>query len=120
MENSSNSSSNEEAILKRILSDSSVEGIIMANEQGQLQYTSFDNNATFPIVSKLFSFTDIARSTIRDIDPTDDLITLRLRTQDKEMMVVAPEDGIKIIAIQKIKSSIPTKKQTDDEYNDTL
>jgi len=44
----------------------------------------------------------MARSAVRDICPTDNLISLRLRTRQKEVMVVAPKDGIRIIAIQKI------------------
>lgn len=110
--------STSEAVLKRILSNSTVEGIILTNNEGQPQYTSFDNNITFTIASKLFSFTKIARSTIRDIDPTDNLVTLRLRTRDKEMMVVAPEDGVYAIAIQKIESKLPVKQNSDNEYSD--
>ncbi|CAF1455624.1 unnamed protein product [Adineta ricciae] len=110
--------STSEAVLKRILSDSTVEGIILINNEGQPQYTSLDNNITFSIASKLFSFTNIARSTIRDIDPTDNLLTLRLRTREKEIMVVAPEDGVYAIAIQKIQSKIPIKQNSDNEDND--
>lgn len=59
----------------------------------------------------------MARSAVRDISPTDNLISLRLRTRQKEVMVVAPKDGIRIIAIQKINSSSPST-QLDKEYND--
>ena len=110
--------STSEAVLKRILSNSTVEGIILVNNEGQPQYTSFDNNITFSITSKLFSFTNIARSTIRDIDPTDNLLTLRIRTREKEIMVVAPEDGVHAIAMQKIQSDMPIKQNSDNEYND--
>ncbi|CAF1243380.1 unnamed protein product [Adineta steineri] len=108
----------EEATLKRLLAHPNVEGIILTNEEGQLQYTSLDNNLTFHITSKLLSFADMSRSIIRDIDPTDNLLTLRLRTRQKEMMVVAPEDGIQVIAIQKIHSSPTIKQHIEDEYDD--
>jgi len=101
-----------------LLAHSTVEGIILANDQGQPEYTSLDNNLTFLLTSKLFSFTDMARSTIRDIDPTDNLLTLRLRTREKEMMVVAPEGGMQIIAIQKINSPSAIIQQIEEEYND--
>ena len=110
----------EEATLKRLLTHPTVEGIILANEEGQLQFSSLDNNVTFFITSKLLSFADMARSIIRDMDPTDNLLTFRLRTQQKEMMVVAPQDAMQIIAIQKINSPLTIIQQTADEYNDNL
>ncbi|CAF0813566.1 unnamed protein product [Rotaria sordida] len=122
MENTSNLSPIEEAILKRILTNQTVEGVIVTNEDRQLQYTSLDNNITFFISSKLLSFADIVRSTIRDIDPTDDLLTFRLQTRHKEMMVVTPNDGMQVIAIQKINlsSSTSAKQQNDKEHNDSF
>jgi hypothetical protein len=76
---------------------------------------------TFFITSKLLSFADMARATIRDIDPTDNLITFRLRTREKEMMVVAPDDGMQVIAIQKVNTSTSlTIRKTDSEYNDNF
>jgi dynein light chain roadblock-type len=101
-----------------LLAHSTVEGIILVNDEGQPEYTTLDNNLTFLVTSKLCSITDMARSTIRDIDPTDNLLTLRLRTREKEMMVVAPEDGMQIIAIQKINSSSTIIQQIEEEYND--
>jgi dynein light chain roadblock-type len=110
----------EEATLKRILSQPSVEGIILTNEEGQLQYTSLDNNVTFLITSKLLNFAESARSTIRDLDPNDDLLTCRLRTREKEMMVVTSQDGVQIIAIQKMNSSLSSIQQTENEYTDNF
>ncbi|CAF0850037.1 unnamed protein product [Rotaria sp. Silwood1] len=124
MENASNLSPIEEAILKRVLNNPTVEGVIVTNEQAQLQYTSLDNNVTFFISSKLLSFANIVRSVIRDIDPADNLLTLRLRTRHKEMMVVTPNDGMQVIAIQKINlssSSSPlAQQQSDNEHNDNI
>ncbi len=105
----------EQATIKRVLAHPTVEGIILANEEGQLQYTSLDNNVTFFITSKLLLFADKARESIRDLDPTDNLLTIRLRTQSKEMMIVTPKDGMQVIAIQKINSSAATTQQTDKQ-----
>jgi dynein light chain roadblock-type len=107
---------NDEAIIKRLLANPSVEGIILTDEHGQLQYTSLDNNVTFVITSKLLFFADKARETVRDLDPTDDLITFRLRTRSKEMMAVTPKTGTQVIAIQKINlSSSSTVQQNTNE-----
>lgn len=95
----------EEATLKRLSTYPGVEGVILTNEEGQLHYTSLDNNVTFMITPKLLAFAEMARSAIRDICPTDNLISFRLRTRQKEVMVVAPKDGIRIIAVQKINTS---------------
>ncbi|CAF4336259.1 unnamed protein product [Rotaria socialis] len=112
----------EEVMLKRILANPTVEGVIVTNEQRQLQYTSLNNNVTFFIASKLLSFGDIARSAIRDIDPDDNLLTFRLRTREKEMMVITPVDGMQVIGIQKItsSSSILAKQKQENEYNDNF
>jgi hypothetical protein len=69
------------------------------------------------ITPKLLGFAEMARSAIRDISPTDNLISLRLRTRHKEVMVVAPKDGIQVIAIQKI--NLPSQSvKSEKEYND--
>jgi hypothetical protein len=71
------------------------------------------------ITPKLLGFAEMARSAIRDISPTDNLISLRLRTRQKEVMVVAPKDGIRIIAIQKINLP-PQTTQSDKDYHDNF
>ncbi len=110
---------NDIATIKRILTNPTVEGIILTDEQGQLKYTSLDNNVTFLISSKLLFCANKARETVRDLDPTDDLITLRLRTRTKEMMVVTPKDGMQVIALQKIQPSSMKVKKTETENPNT-
>lgn len=109
----------EEATLKRLSTYPGVEGLILTNQDGQLHYTSLDNNVTFTLTPKLLAFAEMARSAIRDISPTDNLISLRIRTRQKEVMVVAPVDGMRIIAIQKINTPSPII-QPEKEYNDNF
>ncbi|CAF0918605.1 unnamed protein product [Adineta ricciae] len=119
MDNSAGLLPADEAILKRLSTYRGVEGIILTNEEGQLHYTSLDNNVTFIITPKLLAFAEMARSAIRDICPTDNLVSLRLRTKQKEVMVVAPKDGIRVIAIQKL--NLPSQSaQPEKEYNDNF
>ncbi len=108
------------ATIKRLLKNPTVEGIILTDEQGQLQYTSLDNNVTFLISSKLLFCANKARETVRDFDPTDDLITLRLRTRSKEMMIVTPEDGMQVIAIQKIQPLSSKVQQPETEFKEKI
>ncbi|CAF1353607.1 unnamed protein product [Rotaria magnacalcarata] len=119
MDNTTGLLPTEEAILKRLSTYPSVEGIILTNEEGQLDFTSLDNNVTFMITPKLLAFAEMARSAIRDLCPTDNLISLRLRTRQKEIMVVAPKDGIRVIAIQKIATPSQTT-QPEKEFNDSF
>lgn len=110
---------NDEAILKRILAQPTLEGIILANEQGQFQYTTLDNNLTFLITSKLLAFSALAHTVIRDLNPNDTLITCRLRTKEKEMIVVTPPDSMRAIAIQRVAPSVvPTA--AENEYAESF
>lgn len=110
---------NDEAILKRILAHPTLEGIILANEQGQFQYTTLDNNLTFLITSKLLAFSALANTVIRDLSPSDTLITCRLRTKEKEMIVVTPPDSMQAIAIQRLNTSA-SASANDNEYTESF
>ena len=112
-------SQTEETIIKRLLANKTVVGVILTNKNEHIQYTSLDNNITFFITSKLVSFANMARSAVRDIDPTDELLTLRLRTQHKEIMLATTDDGTKGIAIQKINSLLSfSSPRPQSEYED--
>ena len=111
-------SENEEATLKRILAHGTVDGVIITNQQGQPQYTTLDNNLTYALSSKLLSFAAMADSIVRDIDPTDSLITVRLRTREKEMMIATAPEGINVIAIQRMSSPLAQGHPVND-YNDS-
>lgn len=110
----------DETIIKRLLTNPSVDGIIMTNAHGQLQYTTLDNNVTFLISSKLLFLANKAREIVRDFDPADNLITFRLRTRTKEMMVVTPDEGMHVIAIQKLKPIAARSQTFDDDFKDNL
>lgn len=79
-----------------------------------------DNNVTFLISSKLLFLANKARQVVRDFDPTDNLITFRLRTRSKEMMTVTPGDGMQVIAIQKVQSGRSAMQQLDEEFKDNV
>ena len=106
-------SSNDEQILKRILAHQTVEGLIIANEEDRYVYTTMDNNLTYLINSKLLAFTRYSEGIVRDLDPTDRLLTCRLRTKTKEMIVITPPDSLKLIALQSLK--LPAKHGTTDK-----
>nr|XP_013796622.1 PREDICTED: dynein light chain roadblock-type 2 [Apteryx mantelli mantelli] len=62
--------------------------------------TTFDNSTTVQYAGLLQQLTMKARSTVRDIDPRNDLTFLRIRSKKHEIMV-APENEYLLIVIQK-------------------
>ncbi|XP_018519578.1 dynein light chain roadblock-type 2 [Lates calcarifer] len=88
-----------EETLKRIEAHKGVIGTIVVNAEGIPIRTNLDNSTAVQYAGLLRHLTMLARSTVRDIDPQNDLIVLRIRTKKYEIMV-APENGFLLIVIQ--------------------
>ncbi|KAM4733603.1 dynein light chain roadblock-type 2-like [Anableps anableps] len=88
-----------EETLKRIESHKGVIGTIVTNAEGIPLRTTLDNSTTSQYARLLRNFTTMARSTVRDVDPQNDLTFLRIRSKKHEIMV-APEDNCMLIVIQ--------------------
>ncbi|XP_056138486.1 dynein light chain roadblock-type 2-like [Lampris incognitus] len=88
-----------EETLKRIKTHRGVIGTIVVNAEGIPIRTTFDNSTTVQYAGLLQQLTMKARSTIRDIDPQNDLTFLRIRSRKHEIMV-APENEFLLIVIQ--------------------
>eukprot|EP00112_Aurelia_sp_Birch-Aquarium-sp1_P008839 Seg1985.3 transcript_id=Seg1985.3/GoldUCD/mRNA.D3Y31 product="Dynein light chain roadblock-type 1" protein_id=Seg1985.3/GoldUCD/D3Y31 len=93
------SSPDVEATLKRIKQHSGVLGVIVVNNEGFAIRTTLDNPTTQLYLHHSRHLIHLSRHTIRDIDPTDDLKFLRMRSKKNEL-VIAPEDGYTLIVIQ--------------------
>ncbi|PAA46936.1 hypothetical protein BOX15_Mlig005159g3 [Macrostomum lignano] len=85
--------------LKRIQSHKGVQGVIICNESGIPIKTNMDNSTTTQYCSSMVRLTERARSAVRDLDPTNDLTFLRIRSKKNEIMV-APENDYLVIVIQ--------------------
>uniref|UniRef100_A0A8B9PLQ6 Dynein light chain roadblock-type 2 n=1 Tax=Apteryx owenii TaxID=8824 RepID=A0A8B9PLQ6_APTOW len=83
--------------LMQIFSEEIMEGLITF---GIPIRTTFDNSTTVQYAGLLQQLTMKARSTVRDIDPRNDLTFLRIRSKKHEIMV-APENEYLLIVIQK-------------------
>ncbi|XP_010346963.1 dynein light chain roadblock-type 2 isoform X1 [Saimiri boliviensis] len=79
-----------EETLKRIQSHKGVIGTMVVNAEGIPIRTTLDNSTTVQYAGLLHQLTMKARSTVRDIDPQNDLTFLRIRSKKHEIMV-APE-----------------------------
>lgn len=88
-----------EETLKRIQSHKGVIGIIVVNSEGIPIKTTLDNSTTVQYASLIHSLTSKARSIVRDIDPTNDLKFMRIRSKKNEIMC-APDKEFLLIVIQ--------------------
>ncbi|XP_077982286.1 dynein light chain roadblock-type 2 [Glandiceps talaboti] len=88
-----------EETLKRIQSHKGVIGIIVVNTEGIPIRTTLDNSTTVQYSGLIHTLAAKARSTVRDIDPQNDLTFLRIRSKKHEIMV-APEKEYLLIVIQ--------------------
>ncbi|XP_070763085.1 dynein light chain roadblock-type 2 [Enoplosus armatus] len=88
-----------EETLKRIEAHKGVIGTIVVNAEGIPIRTTLDNSTTVQYAGLLRHLTMKARSTVRDIDPQNDLTFLRIRSKKHEILV-APENDFLLIVIQ--------------------
>lgn len=102
--------------MKRIQSHKGVVGTIVVNSEGIFiinishypKYVSFsgipikttlDNTTTVQYAGLISSLADKARSVVRDLDPSNDLTFLRIRSKKHEIMV-APDKEFILIVVQ--------------------
>ncbi|KAF1392302.1 hypothetical protein EPR50_G00033310 [Perca flavescens] len=88
-----------EETLKRIQSQNGVQGIIIVNTEGIPIKTTLDNASTVQYAGLIHQLVMKARSTVRDIDPQNDLTFLRIRSKKNEIMI-APDKDYFLIVIQ--------------------
>ncbi|XP_063217024.1 dynein light chain roadblock-type 2 [Bacillus rossius redtenbacheri] len=88
-----------EETMKRIQSHKGVFGTIVVNSEGIPIRTSLDNTASVQYAGLISQLADKARSVVRDLDPTNDLTFLRIRSKKNEIMV-APDKEFILIVIQ--------------------
>ncbi|MEQ2232732.1 Dynein light chain roadblock-type 2 [Ilyodon furcidens] len=90
---------NIEETMKRIESHKGVIGTIVVNAEDIPIRTTLDNSTTAKYARLLRNFTILARSTVRDVDPQNDLTFVRIRSKKHEIMI-APENNYLLIVIQ--------------------
>uniref|UniRef100_A0A8C7MA08 Dynein light chain roadblock n=3 Tax=Salmoninae TaxID=504568 RepID=A0A8C7MA08_ONCKI len=76
-----------------------VQGIIIVNAEGIPIKTTLDNSSTVQYAGLIHQLVMKARSTVRDIDPQNDLTFLRVRSKKNEIMI-APDKDYFLIVIQ--------------------
>lgn len=94
-----------EEILKRIHNHPGVLGVIVVNDDGLPIRSTMDNSTTQLYAGNYCKLAALAQSSVRDLDPLNDLKFLRVRSKKTEIMV-APENEYILIVIQN-----PNKKE---------
>ncbi len=93
------------ATLTRITSQPDVIGVIVLTADGETIRTTFEDQEESNKYATLVSqFSSMCRSAVRDIDPTNDLRFVRLRSQKHEIISI-PEHGYQFIAVQSMSST---------------
>ncbi|XP_069807865.1 dynein light chain roadblock-type 1 [Dendropsophus ebraccatus] len=88
-----------EETLKRIQSQKGVQGIIIVNTEGIPIKSTMDNATTAQYAGLMHQLVMKARSSVRDIDPQNDLTFLRVRSKKNEIMI-APDKDYMLVVIQ--------------------
>uniref|UniRef100_A0A3B5MUY5 Roadblock/LAMTOR2 domain-containing protein n=1 Tax=Xiphophorus couchianus TaxID=32473 RepID=A0A3B5MUY5_9TELE len=86
-----------EETLKRIEGHKGVIGTIIVNSEGLPIRTTLDNSTTSLYARLLRSFTTLARSAVRDVDPQNDLTFVRIRSKKQEILVAPGEISVNFI-----------------------
>ncbi|KAM8711581.1 hypothetical protein ACLKA7_012148 [Drosophila subpalustris] len=85
-----------EETLKRIQSHKGVVGTIVVNNEGIPVKSTLDNTTTVQYAGLMSQLADKARSVVRDLDPSNDMTFLRVRSKKHEIMVAPDKDFILI------------------------
>ena len=88
-----------EETLKRISSHKGVHGILIVSADGNPIRSTLDPTLTTQYAAHITNIAAKARSVIRDLDPTNDLTFLRIRSKKHEIMV-APDKEYILIVVQ--------------------
>jgi dynein light chain roadblock-type len=86
-----------EETLNRIKQHRGVVGIVIVNSEGVAIRSTLDSKLTLQYSSLISQLAAKAKSIVRDLDPTNDLTFLRIRSKKHEIMVAPDKDYVLIV-----------------------
>ncbi|CAI5440644.1 unnamed protein product [Caenorhabditis angaria] len=86
-----------EETIRRLQSEKGVSGIIVVDVAGRVIHTTMDNDATQLHAAFLQQLTEKTKTTIRELDSSNDLTFLRLRTKKNEIMIAPDKDNVILV-----------------------
>ncbi|XP_021194837.2 dynein light chain roadblock-type 1 [Helicoverpa armigera] len=90
-------------IVDRIMDDDSVEGVIMTNKEGAPILTNMSVTSATNYGRALHKFGQISQIYIKELNPLEEIIIIRIHTKKDEIMV-APDSEFNIMVIQHARS----------------
>lgn len=94
-------SSEVDQTLKRIVGNKSVLGVLVLDIGNNVIHASFKGGDQEKLAEKLPPLIERARCMIRDLDPTNDLTFLRIRT-DRIEILISPGEDYTLIVVQNV------------------
>lgn len=88
-----------EAALKRIQTHKGVKGTMVVNSEGIPLRTDMDNSNTLQYATLCRTLSSMASSMVRDIDPENELVILRVKSRKNEL-IIAPYEDYLLVVIQ--------------------
>ncbi|CAL8104411.1 unnamed protein product [Calicophoron daubneyi] len=85
--------------IERIQNHKNVQGLILVNAEGNPVRSNLDNSTSLQYTRHMEELKTITEHVVRDLDPRDELVVLRIRNKLNEIMVL-PEQGCLVICIQ--------------------
>ena len=83
--------------IARIENHTNVSGLLVVNSSGQLVHSSLDDLQTTYYVQRCSGLVALARATIRDIDPTNDVQFLRVKSREYELIMATTKEYTLIV-----------------------
>ncbi|XP_028036713.1 dynein light chain roadblock-type 1-like [Bombyx mandarina] len=100
-------------VIDRIMEDESVEGVIMTNKDGCPIMTNVNAAGATNYALALHRFGVMVQTCVKEMDPFDAVLVMRLHTKKKEIMVV-PDPSFNIIVLQQARQKI--KKNSEKQF----
>eukprot|EP01102_Stenamoeba_stenopodia_P019448 TRINITY_DN7350_c0_g1_i1.p1 TRINITY_DN7350_c0_g1~~TRINITY_DN7350_c0_g1_i1.p1 ORF type:complete len:135 (+),score=33.04 TRINITY_DN7350_c0_g1_i1:38-406(+) len=93
----STSSNEVEEIIKRLMSHKGVKGVVVSNREGVTLKSTLSDTLSNKYSLLFQSLVTTVQTTIRDIDPNDNLTLLRVRTLKQEIVLSIDGDYLLIV-----------------------
>lgn len=88
-----------EETLKRLQSQKGVIGVLIMDTDGRPIRSTMEQNQTLQYANLLQQLTDKSKQVVRELDPSNDLQYLRLRSKKHELLV-APEKDYYLVVVR--------------------
>jgi len=86
-----------EDVLKRIGSNSKVDGLVVVNNEGIPIKSTLDSTSTVQYSAEVSQLAERAKCLVRDLDPTNELTFVRIASRKHEVLVAPDTDYILIV-----------------------